>query len=127
MALSRFGDYPGINNRALQLWLILICRARGRQTTTFGELAGLIGMAGFAVPIGMFLGPIAAYCLANGLPPLTALVLQAGNGTPPGLVLLLEQHGLTLAEAQEAVFDFNRYSIFPPTPVEFGNAPPLPG
>ena len=123
MPVRRFTEHPGANNRALRLWLILTCMARARQATTFGELAQLIGMnPAFALPVAGYLNPIAALCYENELPLLTALVLSASGDTPTGLAAWLQRFQQTLPEAQEAVFNFDWYDIFPPTPEEFGEA-----
>ncbi len=123
MPVRRFSEHPEANNRSLRIWLILIRMAPARQTTTFGELAELIGMnRRFPLPVAGFLEPIAALCDQNGLPPLTALVLSANGKTPAGLVVWLQRFGQTLPQAQQAVFTFDWYNIFPPTPEEFGEA-----
>ena len=97
--------------------------AHARQTTTIGELAGLIGMnPTFALPVAQYLDPIAALCYQNELPLLTALVLSANGNTPVGLVAWLQRFQQTLPQAQQAVFNFDWYDIFPPTPEEFGEA-----
>ena len=57
--------------------------------------------------------------MRNKLPLLAALVLQAGGGTPEGLVAWLRRFQQTLPQAQAAVFGFDWYDIFPPTPEEF--------
>ena len=105
MAAQRFGG-GGINARALQLCHILTGMAQARQTTTFGELADQLGMnPAFPLPVAQFLDPIAAHCDAHGLPPLTALVLQAGDGIPGGLLRWL--HGQPWEQAVEDVFNFD--------------------
>ena len=120
MTVRRFTEDPRPGTRSLRLWLILTCMARARQTTTFGELAPLIGMnPAFALPVAGFLNPIAAFCYKNELPLLPTLVLQAGGGTPAGLAAWLQRFQQTLLEAQEAVFGFDWYELFPPTPEEF--------
>lgn len=123
MPVRRFSDHPGANNRVLRVWLILIRMAHARQTTSFGELAPLIGMSRtFALPVAQYLDPIAALCYQNELPLLTALVLSANGNTPAGLATWLQRFGQTLPQAQQAVFNFDWYDIFPPTPEEFGEA-----
>ena len=120
MPVRRFTEYPGPGNTSLRLWLILTRMAHARQTTTFGALAPLIGMnPAFALPVARPLNPIAAFCHENELPLLTALVLRVGPGIPEGLVGWLQCFQQTLPEAQAAVFCFDWYNIFPPTPEEF--------
>jgi len=63
--------------------------------------------------VGQVLHYIRQYCLANDLPPLTILVVGKGTGEP----------GMGMGEFkyadQEAVFEFDWYSLMPPTPKEF--------
>lgn len=97
-------------SRALQLWQILISKAHNRQLVTYEQLAGMIG---YSVPIGLRepLGHLLSYCRREGIPFLTALVVQKDTGVP-GQGFPAEN---TDAE-RERVFNFNWYDIIPPTP-----------
>ncbi|MBZ0315262.1 MAG: hypothetical protein K8L91_02505 [Anaerolineae bacterium] len=111
----RFADHSNRPNRALQAWLILIGRARNRQTLTYTMLDELMG---FGAPraLGPVLDYLWKYCKINNLPPLTVLVVNKTTGTPSS-----GMGDFNFAE-QEAVFDFDWYSIFPPTPEELDTA-----
>lgn len=69
-----------IPERAAQAWSILAFAAKNRQTLTYELLGQLTGM--HAAGIGSVLEPIQSYCLINGLPPLSALVVNKGTGLP---------------------------------------------
>jgi hypothetical protein len=68
--------------RALQAWQILIGMARNRQTITYEELSRLMYNKKAPGVLDKILGHIAYYCQDNGLPPLTAIVVGKGRGTP---------------------------------------------
>jgi hypothetical protein len=104
---------PSLYSRALQIYLILIGRAENRQTITYGELAERLGYAGAdhngAGILGPRLDPIMRWCLTNGLPDITTLVVSQRTGLP------------TLSSAsnvgieQQGVFELDWHAIFPPT------------
>lgn len=106
--VMKFEDHSNRFTRSLQLWLILIGKARNRQTITYGELADMIGYGG-ATPIGDRLDPIYRYCEVNKLPPLTVIVVNKSTGEPGSGM------GEFSYAQQEAVFQYDCYSIFPPT------------
>jgi hypothetical protein len=66
--------------RAAQIWPILILCAGQRQTLTYGMLAKLIGV--FQGGLGQLLEPIQSYCLLNQLPALSSLVVSDVTGLP---------------------------------------------
>jgi len=66
--------------RACQLWSLLVFAATNRQTLTYGLVAKLIGAP--AAAIGGWLEPIQSYCLINGLPALTVLIVSGSTGEP---------------------------------------------
>jgi hypothetical protein len=71
------------SERACQIWAVLALAARNRQSVTYGQLGKLIGVP--TAGLGQLLEPIQSYCIANGLPPLTVLVVQQESGLPgPG-------------------------------------------
>ena len=51
-----------------------------RQMLTYGILSKLIGVP--TAGLGQLLEPIQSYCLLEGLPPLTILVVQKESGLP---------------------------------------------
>jgi len=66
--------------RAAQIWPLLTFAASMRVTLTYGRLAQLVG--GIPQGLGRWLEPIQSYCLINGLPPLTVLVVSEIDGMP---------------------------------------------
>ncbi len=69
-----------VNQRAMQMWAILVLAARNRQILSYGLLAKAVGAP--PVAIGGFLEPVQRYCMARTLPPLTALVVNVEDGIP---------------------------------------------
>jgi putative restriction endonuclease len=115
-----FVDDPTLENRALQIWLILIGKAHNRQITTYGEVAEILAYKGAGVLQDM-LGHISFYCVDNKLPPLTVIVVNQQTGLPgEGLlgVISLDE----LAPERERVFAHNWYAICPPSPDELSAA-----
>jgi hypothetical protein len=107
-----FKDDSHRKTRALQAYLVLIGLAWNRQTITYGQLSQLqmeYGKGGVLAPI---LGCIMGWCYENGLPPLTALVVNEETGIP-GEGLDVERPG-DLPGAQQRVFGFNWFALFPP-------------
>lgn len=66
--------------RAAQIWSILVFAARNRQTLTYGLLGKLIGAPPAA--LGDWLRPIQSYCISHALPPLTVIVVSESSGMP---------------------------------------------
>jgi len=66
--------------RAQQLWSILVLAARNRQVLTYEIVAQACGVP--AAGIGDFLRPIQQYCSEEGLPPLTSIVVNKNSGVP---------------------------------------------
>jgi putative restriction endonuclease len=111
-----YEDQSTYATRATQIWQILVCKASNRKTLTYGQLAELIGFKG-AGTLAHFLGHIMYYCLQNGLPPLTVLVVNQETGLPgEGLI------EANLNADRERVFRFNWFGIVPPTPEELEEA-----
>lgn len=92
-----------VADRAAQIWSVLAWAASHRQNITYSQLAQATGA--FTGGLGALLEPIQSYCILNGLPPLTVLVVQQESGLPGS--------GFTgasaneLASAQARVFTFN--------------------
>lgn len=82
--------------RATQIWQVLVGAAHHRQLLTYQILAGLIGIGPEGKGAGVLaqtLGLIMRYCEANGLPPLTVLVVNKETGQPgKGLRTVQELH-----------------------------------
>lgn len=66
--------------RAQQLWSILVLAARNRQTLTYDIIAKATGM--MTPGIGDMLRPIQQYCIENKLPALTSLIVNGKTGLP---------------------------------------------
>jgi len=96
--------------RAVQLYQILIGYAARRQTIGYKELAGLIGWKS-GRPLNKPLGYLMYWCQREGLPPITAIVVDINSGLP-GL-------GFTAAakvpKAQQTVYKKDWYAIYAPT------------
>ena len=87
--------------RVAQCWGILTLAALNRQVLTDKTVGGLTGVPPLA--INQLLEPIESYCLANELPPLTALVVSVQTGLPSlGFVLAAEVPGI-----QSTVFAYD--------------------
>lgn len=103
-----FANYSTRPARALQAWLILTARARNRQTVTYSMLDDLMCF-GNPKALGPILDYILKYCRVNALPPLTIIVVNKNTGIPSNGM------GEFDFSQQETVFNFDWYSIFPPT------------
>ena len=100
------------SERASQIWALLAWAAKNRQSMTYGQVSSLIGVprAGF----GKLLEPIQSYCITNGLPPLTILVVQQESGLPgPGFT---GASASDLGKAQMAVFSMDWLAHGNPNP-----------
>lgn len=117
MAAKRFRKGISVNERAVQIWQILVCRAMNKQLMTYKELSKILGFGGPGV-LGQFLGPIMWYCDKHSIPPLTTIVVNEGKGRS-GI-------GLTTTKKQGAdrikVYKFNWFRVVPPSADDFSNA-----
>ena len=98
--------------RASQIWAVLAWAARARQNLTYGQLGKLIGVP--TAGLGQLLEPIQSYCISQGLPPLTALVVQQESGLPGS--------GFTGASASQ--FARAQAEVFAKDWLEHGNPQP---
>ena len=62
------------------MWAVLAVAARNRQILSYEMIARACGVPRAAV--GGFLEPIQAFCIRQGLPPLTVLVVSEETGMP---------------------------------------------
>jgi hypothetical protein len=92
-----------VAERAAQIWPVLAWAASHRQNITYSQLAQATGA--FTGGLGALLEPIQSYCILNGLPPLTVLVVQQESGLP-GSGFTGASAG-ELASSQARVFAFN--------------------
>ena len=115
--VKRFDENSTAASRGLQIWLVLIGKAGNRQIMTYGMLAGTLGFKNGAGVLANLLGHVMYYCQQNGLPPLTVLVVNQDTGLPgAGL------KGIDLNAGREEVFNFDWYSIVPPTVEQLATA-----
>ncbi len=115
--IKLFSDTPTLEARAVQIWQILTGKAFNRQITTYGEVAEILGYEGAGV-LSRQLGHIMFFCAQNKLPALTVLVVNGETGLPgEGLETKKDLH-----KEREDVFNYDWYSIFPPTSEEFSEA-----
>lgn len=112
-----FSEKNTLENRALQIWQILIGFAYERKITTYGEIANILGYKG-AGTLDRQLGHILHFCAQNKLPPLSVLVVNSETGLPgDGFDTTGDLH-----KQREKVFNFDWFDIIPPTPTEFASA-----
>jgi len=98
--------------RASQIWSVLAWAAKNRQNLTYGQLGKLIGVP--TAGLGQLLEPIQSYCIVQGLPPLTILVVQQDSGLPGS--------GFTGATASQ--FACAQADVFSKDWLELGNPQP---
>jgi putative restriction endonuclease len=82
--------------RAQQLWSVLVLAAHNRQVFTYEIVGQSCGLP--APSIGDFLRPIQQYCTENGLPPLTSIIVNKNTGLPGGGFIAAEN--VPLAQMQ---------------------------
>lgn len=106
------------SERASQIWAVLAWAARNRQSLTYTQLSGLIGVP--RAGLGQLLEPIQSYCILNKLPPLTIIVVQQESGLPgPGFT---GASAKDLAKSQMDVFSFDWIFHGNPQPEVLENA-----
>jgi len=98
--------------RALQAWIILVGAAMNRQTLTYEGLSVKMYQKKAAGVLDKILGHVAFYCIEQGLPPLTSIVVGKGRGTP-GQDIPLDSAALD--GARERVYAYDWYNEYPPT------------
>lgn len=104
--------------RAIQIWPLLTFAASLRMTLTYKRLGELIGAG--PMSLGGWLEPIQSYCLVQGLPPLTVLVVRDSDGMPgPGFVAA---EPAAVPAAQTTVFRYDWTSAPPPKTEELARA-----
>jgi alkylated DNA nucleotide flippase Atl1 len=96
--------------RAQQIWQVLVSAAHDHQIITYAEVADLIGMG--AGTLAGPLGCVMYYCQQQGLPALTSVVVRKQAGTP----------GVGLTSVEPDQLDSERQKVFRRT--WFDNVPP---
>lgn len=71
---------PSVVERAFHIWPMLVLAAKNRQVLTYDQVTDCTGM--FTGGLGSCLEPIQSYCLQQGFPPLTLLVVSSKTGLP---------------------------------------------
>lgn len=115
--LRRYSQNPDVPNRAQQTYLILIGLARNGKTTTYGEVAAIMGNMP-PIAVSYPLKHIMYWCRERELPSITELVLSADRKLPSGGVTPSAQH----ESEKQKIFEFNWYDVIPPTTEELRQA-----
>ena len=102
--------------RAVQIWSLLIFSARNRQILSYDLLSKLIGVP--RPGLGQLLEPIQSYCILNSLPALTSLVVSEITGLP-GEGFIGAQD---VSKAQAKVFNYEWLSGIYPKAEDFKEA-----
>lgn len=112
-ALARsFNPRASRPERALQAWQILISLAANRQTITYEKLGDAMFGRRAAGVLAQTLDLIARHCKAHGFPPLTAVVVGTGRGTPgTGIPTGIAN----IDRDRETVYECKWFTYFPPT------------
>lgn len=102
-----------LQQRALQIYPILINAAANRQVLTYKAVGDLIGMPPIA--LSQPLGLIMKYCEWEGHPPLTILVVSEKTGKPGAGLTTVRN----LNQDRESVYGLNWYGLPPLTEEDF--------
>lgn len=97
---------------AERLWPILAGLSVNRERETYGRIGRRLGIG--AQNVSGALAPIHTYCEANGLPLLTALVVQSKSGHPGPGYRCRNDHPTEC----ERVFTYDWAGVVPPTAVD---------
>jgi hypothetical protein len=117
--MRKFNPSARHPDRAVQAWLILVNAAMNRQTLTYEGLARLMYRRQAQGVLDRILGHIAFYCIEEGLPPLTSIVVGKKRGTPgDDIPINLKQ----VDSERERVYKEDWFNIYPPTPEELSAA-----
>ncbi|WP_319523278.1 hypothetical protein [uncultured Desulfosarcina sp.] len=102
--------------RAVQLWSLLVLAAKNRQILTYDFVAKATGM--MTPGIGDMLRPIQQYCIENDLPPLTSLIVNGNTGLPGTGFIAAEN----VPKAQLETFEHVWIEHKAPSPEQFRDA-----
>jgi hypothetical protein len=111
-----FNPHSAHSDRSVQAWQILVGKAMNRQTVTYQDLSKLMFEKDAAGVLAKILGNIAFFCLDNGLPVLTTIVVNTTSGTPGDAIPI---DPATIDHARAEVYGRNWYDIYPPSAEEF--------
>jgi hypothetical protein len=110
--LLTFGENSSHETRAYQVYLILIGLAANHQTIDCRKLCEQIKF-GISPMLSNPLGRIVNWCIREGLPSLTALVVEKETGKPSKR--WIAGWSDDVAAEMQRVFAFDWFSIMPPT------------
>ncbi len=102
--------------RAQQLWSVLVLSATNKQILTYDIVAKVTGVV--RPSIGDFLRPIQQYCIDKNLPALTSLVVSEKTGLPGVGFIAAED----VPKAHIEVFQYDWLSSAAPSEKEFSDA-----
>jgi putative restriction endonuclease len=91
------------HERANKAWPILIKLARNEETTTYGELANIMGI--HQRVCSFFLGLIQKHCSKHDLPPLQSLVVNKDTGVPGAGYVATGRSRKEIEAAHKEVFE----------------------
>ncbi len=110
--MNKFNPSSKHPDRAVQAWQILVSAGMNRQSLMYKGLSLLMYNKNAAGVLDKILGHIAFYCIDNKLPPLTAIVVAKGRGTP-GTEIPVDSK--IMDKERERVYAKDWYDIYPPT------------
>ena len=114
-----FEDNSDLGHRGLQAYPVLVGYAANSRLITYKTLSEVMHY-GNARVLNKPLGCIMGWCKLNNLPALTAVVVTTKDGQPgPGLTTM---EGKNWPAAIHSVFQFDWFSIVPPTHEELKKA-----
>jgi putative restriction endonuclease len=103
------------DERAAQLWSLLVLAARNQQILSYSMLEHLTGLP--RQSMGPRLAPIQDYCIKNKLPPLTSIAVTEADGVPGDKFVGAKIEDIFSAQARVFVFDwFSQKIPFPLKP-----------
>jgi hypothetical protein len=117
--MHKFNPHAGQPARAVQAWQILVGKAMNRQTVTYQGLSRLMFGRDAAGVLAAILGHIAFYCIDNGFPPLTSIVVGKDRGTPGAEIPI---NSAAVDQEREKVYRFDWYDVYPPSEQELSAA-----
>jgi hypothetical protein len=110
--MPNFNPSSNHPNRAVQAWIILVGAAMNRQTLTYEGLSILMYRRKAAGVLDAVLGHVAFYCIEQGLPPLTSIVVGKKRGTPGADIPM----DLSQRDAErERVYASDWFDVCPPS------------
>jgi hypothetical protein len=117
--MQTFNPHAAHSARAVQAWQILVGNAMNRQMITYQGLSRLMYGKDASGVLSSILGHIAFYCIDNGLPPLTSIVVGKSRGTPGAEIPI---NPATIDQAREKVYQHDWYDVYPPSEADLSAA-----